>query len=100
MFRAVHEMTRKPAVKLTIHDDAGRVICNTAELNARVTEHFSRQFSDEAIEELPAFTGRPSRLADPITTKEVKRAIGKLNSGRAGGKTAYRPNSSNARLAC
>ena len=30
MFRAVREMTRKPAGKLPIHDDTGRVICNAA----------------------------------------------------------------------
>ncbi|KAI0239937.1 hypothetical protein LSAT2_009336, partial [Lamellibrachia satsuma] len=85
MVRAVRGMTRKPVAKLTIHDVVGRVICNAAELNTRVTEHFSRQFSDPAVEELPAFVGRPSRLADPITADEVKRAIGKLNSGRVSG---------------
>ena len=30
MFRAVREMTRKPASKLRIQDDSGRVICNAA----------------------------------------------------------------------
>ena len=54
-------------------------------MNARVTDHFSRQFSDSAIRELPVFTGKPSQLPHPITTEEVKRAIGRLNSGRASG---------------
>ena len=76
-------MTRKPVAKLTIHDVAGLVICKEAELNTRITEQFSRQFSDPAVEELPAFAGRPSRLADPITADEVKGAIDKLNSSRA-----------------
>ena len=40
MFRAVQEMTRKPASKLRIQDDSGRIICNAAELNERVTHHF------------------------------------------------------------
>ena len=85
MFRAVREMTRKPASKLKIQDDAGRVICNAVELNERVTHHFGRQFSDPRVMELPAFTGVPSPLTMPITPVEVQRAISKLNSGRACG---------------
>ena len=85
MFRAVREMTRKPASKLKIQDDSGRVICNAAELNERVTHHFGRQFSDPKVMELPAFTGVPSPLTMPITPVEVQRAISKLNSGRACG---------------
>ncbi len=85
MFRAVREMTRKPASKLKIQDDSGRVICNAAELNERVTHHFGRQFSDPRVMELPAFTGVPSPLTMPITPVEVQRAISKLNSGRACG---------------
>ena len=67
MFRAVREMTRKPASKLKIEDDSGRVICNAAELNEQVTHHFGRQFSDPRVMELPAFTGVPSPLTMPIT---------------------------------
>ena len=85
MFRAVREMTRKPASKLKLQDDSGRVICNAAELNERVTHHFGRQFSDPRVMELPAFTGVPSPLTMPITPVEVQRAISKLNSGRACG---------------
>ena len=85
MFRAVREMTRKPASKLRIQDDSGRVICNAAELNERVTHHFGQQFSDPRVMELPAFTGVPSPLTRPITPVEVQRAISKLNSGRACG---------------
>ena len=85
MFRAVREMTRKPASKLKIQDDSGRVICNAAELNERVTQHFGRQFSDPRLMDLPAFTGVPSPLTMPITPVEVQRAISKLNSGRACG---------------
>ena len=80
MFRAVREMTRKP---VAIHDNSGRTICNAAELNARVTEHFSSQFSDPSEEGLNAFT--ESRLTHRITPAEIKRAIGKLSSGRASG---------------
>ena len=47
MFRAVQEMTRKPASKLRIQDDSRRVICNAAELNERVTHHFGQQFNDK-----------------------------------------------------
>ena len=85
MFRAVREMMRKPASKLKIQDDSGRVISNAAELNERVTHHFGRQFSDPRVMELPAFTGVPSPLTMPITPVEVQRAISKLNSGRACG---------------
>ena len=85
MFRAVREMTRKPASRLKIQDDSGRVICNAAELNERVTHHFGRQFSDPLIMELPAFTGVPSPLAMPITPVEVQRTISKLSSDRACG---------------
>ena len=85
MFRAVQEMTRKPASKLRIQDDSGRVICNAAELNERVTHHFGQQFNDPRVMELPAFTGVPSPLTMPITPGEVQRAISKLNSGRACG---------------
>ena len=91
MFRAVWEMTRKPASKLKIQDDSGRVICNAAELNERVTHHFGRQFSDPRVMELPAFTGVPSPLTMPndnfkkITPVEVQRAISKRNSGRTCG---------------
>ena len=85
MFRAVREMTRKPASKLRIQDDSGRVICNAAELNERATQHFGQQFSNPRVMELPAFTGVPSPLTMPITPVEVQRAISKLNSGRASG---------------
>ena len=85
MFRAVREMTRKPVAKLTIHDNSGRTICNADELNARVTEHFSSQFSDPSVDGLNAFTETLSRLTHRITPDEIKRAIGKLNSGRASG---------------
>ena len=85
MFRAFREMTRKPASKLKIQDDSGRVICNAAEPNERVTHHFGRQFSDPRVMELPAFTGVPSPLTMPTTPVEVQRAISKLNSGRACG---------------
>ena len=78
-------MTRKPASKLRIQDDSGRVICNAAEVNERVTHHFGQQFNDPRVIELPAFTGVPSPLTMPITPGEVQRAISKLNSGRACG---------------
>ena len=74
---------RKQITNLTIHDDAGRVICNAAELNSRNTEHFGRQFSDPALKGLPTFVGRSSRF--PITEDEIKRAIGKFNDSRASG---------------
>ena len=73
-------MTRK---HVAIHDNSGRTICNAAELNARVTEHFSSQFSDPSVDGLNAFTETLSRLTHRITPAEIKRAIGKLNSGRA-----------------
>ena len=85
MFRAVREMSRKPAGKVRIHDDAGEVICDAHEINARVTDHFSRLFNDPAVTGLTAFTGEPTPLTDPITAAEVTRAINKLNSGRASG---------------
>ena len=85
MFRAVREMTRRPATQLTFHDDAGRIITNSAEFNTRVTEHFSRQFTDPAVDGLDAFTGEPSQLTRPIPPEEVTLSIGKLNPGRASG---------------
>ena len=85
MFRAVLEMTRKPVSKLRIHYDSGRVICNVAELNERVTHHFGRLFGDPRVIGLPAFTGVPSPLTMPITHVEVQRVIFKLNNGRACG---------------
>ena len=85
MFRAVREMTRKPVAKLTIHDNSGRTICNAAELNAHVTEHFSSQFSDPSVDGLNAFPETLSRLTHRITPAEINQAIGKLNSGRASG---------------
>ena len=85
MFRAVREMTRKPVAKLTIHDNSGRTICNAAELNARVTEHFSGQFSDPSVDGLNAFPETLSRLTHRITPAEINQAIGKLNNGRASG---------------
>ena len=85
MFRAVREMTRKPVAKLTIHDNSGRTICNAAELNARVTEHFTSQFIGPSVDGLNACTDTLSRLTHRITPAEIKRAIGKLNSGRASG---------------
>ena len=87
----VREMTRKPVAKLTIHDNSGRTICNAAEINARVTEHFSSQFSDPSVDGLNAFTETLSRLTHRITPAEIKRAIGKLNSGRASGHDDMRP---------
>ena len=52
IFRDVREMTKKPVAKLTIHDDTGLFVCSGAKLNARLTDHFSRQFNDSAIQEL------------------------------------------------
>ena len=85
MFRALREMTRRPATQLTFHDDAGRIISNSAEINTRVTDHFSRQFTDPTVDGLDAFAGEPSQLTRPITPEEVTLAIGKLNTGRASG---------------
>ena len=78
-------MTRRPATQLTFHDDAGCIISNSAEINTRVTDHFSRQFTDPTVDGLDAFTGEPSQLTRPITPEEVTLAIGKLNTGRASG---------------
>ena len=64
---------------------AGRIISNSAEINTRVTDHFSRQFTDPTVDGLDAFTGEPSQLTRPITPEEVTLAIGKLNTGRASG---------------
>lgn len=85
MFRSQDEKRRDEKTSHQADDPyaARGVICNAAELNMRVTEHFSHQFSDPAMEELPAFVGRLPQLADPITANEVKQAIGKLKSGRA-----------------
>ena len=85
MFRAVREMTRRPATQLMFHNDAGRIISNSAEINTRVTDHFSRQFTDPTVDGLDAFTGEPSQLTRPIMPEEVTLAIGKLNTGRASG---------------
>ena len=85
MFRAVREMTRRPATQLTLHDDAGRIISNSTEINTRVTDHFSRQLTDPTVDRLDAFTGEPPQLTRPITPEEVTLAIGKLNTGRASG---------------
>ena len=85
MFRAVREMTRRPATQLTLHDDAGRIISNSTEINTRVTGHFTRQFTDPTVDSLDAFTGEPSQLTRPITPEEVTLAIGKLNTGWASG---------------
>ena len=35
MFRAVREMTRRPSTQLTFHDDAGRIISNSTEINTQ-----------------------------------------------------------------
>lgn len=78
MFRAVHEKTRKPSTKQTIHVDAGHFIWNAAELNARITEHLN-----SADESLPTFVGRLAWLQQTITANEIQWAIGKLNRGRA-----------------
>ena len=78
-------MSRTPAGKVRIHDDAGRVICVAHELNERITDQFSRLFNDPAVTGLTVFTGEPTPLTDPITAAEVTRAINKLNSGRASG---------------
>ena len=53
--------------------------------NARVTEHFSSQFSDPSVDGLNAFPETLSRLTHRITPAEINRAIGKLNNGRASG---------------
>ena len=76
MLRAVREMTRKPLAKLTIHDNSGRTICNAAELNARVTEHFRSQFSDPSVDGLNAFPETLSRLTHRMTPAEINQAIG------------------------
>jgi len=57
--------------KLTIHDEAGCVICNMPELNARVNDHFGTQFSGPTTEALPDFPRRPSRLVH-ITPEDVQ----------------------------
>ena len=67
MFRAVREITRKPVAKLTIHDNSGRTICNAAELNARVTDHFTSQFIDPSVDGLNAYTETLSRLTHRVT---------------------------------
>ena len=86
MFRAVREMTRKPASNLKIQDDSGRVICNAAELNERVTHHFGCQFSDPRVMELPAFTGvGPYRHPSQCPSPQLR------SNGRSPNSTAAEP---------
>ena len=61
------------------------MICNTVQLKARVTDPFRKQFGDPNVEALPAFTGRPSGLAERIIPDVVQGAIGKLTCGRTSG---------------
>ena len=101
MFRAVREMTRRPTTQLTFHDEAGRIISNSAEINTRVTDHFSRHFTDPTVDGLDAFTGEPSQLTRPITPEEVTLAIGKLSiPAELVDMTISQPNFSSARRNC
>ena len=82
----IYDCMWNPTVRLLINRFLSYLISNSAEINTRVTDHFSRQFTDPTVDGLDAFTGGgQSQLTRPITPEEVTLAIGKHDTGRASG---------------
>ena len=59
----------------------------TREINIQAinTDHFKSKFRDEAIDDIQPFSGHAKKLDNPITAKEVRESINRLNNGRAPG---------------
>jgi len=66
------------------------VIFRAVKVNSRATDHFTSQFSNSSVEQLPVC----------ITNEKVKRTVGKLNSGRDSVHYDISVMFSNARLTC
>ena len=62
-----------------IHTDAGKADV--------AIKYFGHQLTDGVKEGLPAFTGEPRPLDNPISTSQISYAASKLKSNRASGPT-------------
>lgn len=85
MFKAVHLMKRRQSIKVIVKDDNGKIICEDKAAGTLIANHFASQLSSSCDCAVPAFTGDPKPLNNPISTNEVEAALMKLNNSRAAG---------------
>ena len=85
MFKSVKMLNRKKFENPYIYDSEGKIITNPTEIYKTVKNHFKQHFSDTNTNEVEPFIGLPKKSNKPITDKEVKKAIDKLNNNRAAG---------------
>jgi len=71
--------------KLIVNDDNGDRIMNSKEVVDYVKHYFQSLFYDKEQPDIEAFPQEGTPLDKPITSFEVKTAIGKLKNGRAAG---------------
>ena len=89
MYQAVRELTisRRGNDIVHVHDDDGNPLCSD-EANSKaekIAEYFKKQFTDPVNPPLEPFQGDPRDLDVPITSDEVKKAVGKLKNGKSNG---------------
>ena len=84
-FKAIRELSRKPAENPYVHDEKGRNITQPDAIYRAVRTHFNNHFNDENQPTLKQFLNPPAPLTKPIVVAEVVKATKKLNNNRAAG---------------
>ena len=87
MYQAVRELTisRRGNDTVHVHDDDGNPLCYDEAKAEKIAEYFKKQFTDPVNPPLEPFQGDPRDLDVPITSDEVKKAVGKLKNGKSNG---------------
>ena len=84
MFSAVKALKTSKDENRFLYDADKRKITNKKEIHDIIKTHFSTKFYNENVESVePVFDSKP--LKNPITKEEVRKAVKKMNNGKAGG---------------
>jgi exonuclease III len=84
-FKAIRELSRKPAENPYVHDAKGRHITQPNAIYKTVRAHFNDHFNDPDQPMLEQFRTPPAPLTKPITPAEVAEGAKRLNNNRAAG---------------
>ena len=83
MYEAVKDLNRKSSKPLCVHDKDGKVITSPDEIYKMATDHYSNHFRKDNHEFIERFVGNPAPMINPITTKEVSKALSRMTNNRA-----------------
>ena len=83
MFKAVDKIKQNKRDKLKIADKEGKIVEDDREITTIVKDYFEEKY--RGISEIEPFETEHPELETPITTEEVRAAIGQLNNNKSPG---------------